>query len=200
MREYVHVMTDTETLSTANNALLLSIGACRFDIETGQTYDHFKCVLDRSTVEGMGLDISADTQAFWNKQSKEAQDLVFNNPNQIDYKTGMHDYANWLIAMRCKSESKKMQLWANDPDFDYVKLAHSMSVNNILPPWQYWEHKSCRTMEFIGEKFGIDRRSHFHRNGIHHDALDDAIYQVQYVSGIWNMIGVGTNSKPGRAE
>ena len=188
MRDYTHIMTDTETLSTADNAVILSIGACRFDINTGKILDSFYVVLASETVGELDLHVSQDTLEFWNKQEEAARKEVFGNPEAVDYATGIRAYADWVISMRAKSPAQKMCTWANDPDFDMTKLKNSMVALNILPPWQYWEHKSCRTMELLGEKHGIDKRRDYPRSGTKHHAGDDAAYQAQYVSGIWSRI------------
>jgi 3' exoribonuclease, RNase T-like len=188
MRDYVHIMTDTETLSTEDNAVLLSIGACHFDIDTAQILESFYVVLQTETVGDMNLHVSKDTLEFWEKQSVAAKAEVFNNPFAVDYVEGLRRYAEWIITMRAKSSKQKLCLWANDPDFDMVKLKNSMTAAGILPPWQYWEFKSCRTMELLGEKHGIDRRRDYPRGATHHHAGHDAAYQAQYVSGIWSKL------------
>ena len=190
MPKYTHIMVDSETTSTENNALILTVGACVFDPDTSTIGDTFYVQLKMAEGMALGLHTSKETLDWWKRQSPEAQRSAFEEgPSTMGYAEGLQSFANWLIAIRESNERKKIQLWANDPDFDCIKLIASMKAANILPPWQYWEHKSCRTMALIAElKFNINHKTAYARAGTYHNALDDAIHQARIVSDIWQKI------------
>lgn len=184
-------MTDIETTDTAPTAVILTIGACIFDLDTSEVMEQFYVKLDRNEGIALGLTESADTLAWWAKQSDAARLESFSpDPATVKgYKVGLQEFFAWIVAMRDKYPSRNFCHWANDPDFDLVKLERSAAACGLLPPWQYWEHKSCRTMELVGAKLGLDKKRDWKRAGLHHRADDDAVYQATYVSGIWRHIG-----------
>ncbi len=190
MRKINNFMVDIETTSTEPNAVILTIGACEFDIETGAIGATFYTKLRRSEGEALGLHTSQATLEWWLRQSDVARKEAFDEDNRtMPYAQGMADFANWLIKTRTKPDSSAINLWANDPDFDCVKLQESLKVCGILPPWQYWEHKSQRTMGLLASKLGTNPKTMCPRVGTHHNALDDSIHQARVVSTIWNLIG-----------
>jgi hypothetical protein len=193
MRKILNLMTDIETTDTAPTSVILTIGACVFDLDTSEILDQFYIKLDRNQGIDLGLTESADTLRWWasNKVSDAARrESLTPDPTTVKgYKEGLQEYFAWVVAMRDKYPARTFCHWANDPDFDLVKLDQSAKACGLLPPWQYWEHKSCRTMELVGAKLGLDKKRNWARTGTHHIAVDDAIYQATYVSGIWRHIG-----------
>jgi hypothetical protein len=191
MRKHTDIMTDIETTDTAPTSVILTIGSCVFDIDQSTILDKFYVKLDRNQGIELGLTESADTLKWWAKQSEVARmESLSPDPTTVSgYKEGLQGFFNWIIAMREKYPSRTVNMWANDPDFDLVKIERSAVACGLLPPWQYWEHKSCRTMELVGSKLGLDKKRDWPRTGTHHIAVDDAIYQAMYVSGMWRHIG-----------
>lgn len=190
MQPILSIMTDIETTDTAPSSVILTTGACVFNLATGEIGDKFYVKLNRMEGVEAGLTESASTIAFWGRQSEAARAESFDpDPATVTgYREGLKQYSDWVIAMRDKYPARELCMWANDPDFDLVKLQWSMGVFSILPPWQYWEHKSCRTMELVGKQLGIDKKRDFKRVGMHHRADDDAVYQASYVSAIWQRL------------
>ena len=68
------IMVDLETISTANNAVIVSIGATRFTLHEG-IIDKFSINVDPFDAKKYGLHIDPDTIAWWKKQPKEVSDL-----------------------------------------------------------------------------------------------------------------------------
>lgn len=66
-----HVMLDFETLSLKPDAVLLSIGACTFDTETGEVGNEFYLAIDPRTQHQRHID--ADTVLWWLKQDEAAR-------------------------------------------------------------------------------------------------------------------------------
>lgn len=184
-----HIVTDLETLSTASNALILTIGACEFDIETGTIGETFYRRLQIHDGTRLGFHISNSTLEWWERQSKEAYAAAFSDEGTEPVSAVLADFAKWVIHIREKDPKLELSMWANDPDFDMVILRNACEKVDILPPWQYFEHRSQRTMLFVGEKYGFNRKKSFPRSGTHHNALDDAIHQSKVISTIWQKIG-----------
>ena len=69
--EKYQVMIDIETLSTKNNAAILSIGAVKFNIKSG-VIDTYYQNIDASTAKKFNRDIDKSTLEWWSKQNPEA--------------------------------------------------------------------------------------------------------------------------------
>lgn len=63
----IHVSLDFETLSLKPDAVLLSIGACTFDTETGEVGNEFYLAIDPRTQHQRH--ISADTVLWWHSRT-----------------------------------------------------------------------------------------------------------------------------------
>ena len=71
-----HVMLDIETLGNKTNSVILSIGACYFNPETGDIGDTFNRHINVEDCVKSGLDMDASTVLWWMGQSKDAQSKI----------------------------------------------------------------------------------------------------------------------------
>lgn len=179
-------MPDIETLSTATNATILTLGACAFNIDTGEIVGKFHVQFSLEDQIKYGRHICKNTVEWWKKQSQEAQEEAFNQNDALPIPVAVQKLDDWVVSMRKLDPTMKANMWANDPDFDLVILTSMFRDVGKEPPWQYWESRSVRTMKMIGEKLKLALPK---REGTHHNALDDAIYQATLVSTVWNAIG-----------
>ena len=81
----MNVMVDLETLSTKNNATILTIGAIKFNLkdapgEGEQNTFYMRVNLD--SCKELGLDIDKNTEKWWNEQSPEAREEAFNEQDR----------------------------------------------------------------------------------------------------------------------
>lgn len=188
-----HFMVDIETLSTAVNAMVLSVGAVEFDPITGEIKREFYYELDLS--EQNGRHISASTVQWWFKQSVE-------NPKSIDlllkenkWKNGVEfvlhrlkDFIWGYESIRAGANRnegyKKIAVWACDPDFDLAILANLYEEHNLSVPWKYSEPKSVRTVRTLAELHSIG----LSRENALHNALEDCIRQVAEIAELNRVI------------
>ena len=77
----IQVMLDLETMSVRSNAAIASIGAVKFDTETG-IVDKFYRTVDLRTSKAVGLHVDPETVGWWNNQSKEARQALLKD-NEI---------------------------------------------------------------------------------------------------------------------
>lgn len=171
MQGTTDIMVDLETMDTAVTASILSIGACRIDWKTGETADPFYCVIDLQDCLANGLTKSASTEGFWNKQSPEAR-KVLTDPSVSLFK-GLADFGMYLKMFGVRS----VRLWGNGSDFDNAILSHAYSKMNLNLPWLFYNSRCYRTAKDLGkaQETWVD----LERVGVHHNALDDAIYQAK---------------------
>ena len=165
-----HIMFDTETLGTTADACILSIGAVKFDLDSGEVDDtgFYASVSVDSNLEAKRK-ISEDTLIWWLKQGPAAQG-VFHEAKQT-LKVALQDMTEWVGKGRyC--------VWSNGADFDLPMLAHAYSQFGMDPPWQFWDSRCFRTYKNLpGAK-----NTKLPVEGVKHNALSDAYNQVMQLT------------------
>jgi hypothetical protein len=164
-------MVDLETLGTTADAGILSIGAVSFNLETGEIDDeaYYASISIESNMD-QGRRVSEDTLLWWLKQSSAAQQ-VFHEPKVI-LPEALEEFVEWL--------PKKPFMWSNGADFDLPMLAHAMTQLNIKIPWDFWNNRCVRTYKGLPGAKAVTVL----REGVHHNALADAIHQAKLVAAI----------------
>lgn len=173
-KKYVHFMVDVETLSTEPNAVVLSIGALRFNPMSGQVLGSFHVKLNLT--EQRNRHISADTVQWWVNQLKEKNGFeLFSENNRTMVR-------NALIALREFMDDigvdDKRVVWACDPDFDCVILENLFNEYGFKVPWRYTEPKSVRTVRLLAELTGVKLPD----TKATHNAIEDCERQAMEVS------------------
>lgn len=180
-----HIMVDIETLSTAVNATVLSVGAVEFDPMSGKIEREFYSKLDLTNQAGRHIDVN--TMQWWIKQCLVNTDNIefLTKPNlykeNIDFvlvRLGAFLVGNDTHYVKRAEGYEKIALWACDPDFDLAVLADLYKEHNLILPWKYSEPKSVRTVRMLTQIAGID----VPQEAISHNALDDCIRQAKEVS------------------
>lgn len=188
MRNTTAVMTDLETMGTSFNSAIVSIGACAFDPAEEQTAaditERFYTTVTLQSCVTAGLQMSPDTIAWWLKQSKEAQMALFEEPHR-QLRQACIEFRLWVESLRPRVTT----LWANDPDFDYVILRNAFEAAGQMWPWQFWMHRSCRTIKDLAWPNGDV--PDFRAGTLHHRADDDAAAQATMVQAGYRKLVLG---------
>lgn len=180
-----HIMVDIETLSTAVNAAVLSIGAVEFDPMTGKIEREFYYELDLSEQTNRHVDIN--TMQWWIKQCMVNTDniefLLKNNRKKDAVAYVLHELGAFVnggaeYAMTRVEGYEKIALWACDPDFDIAILADLYKEHNLPVPWKFSEPKSVRTVRMLTQLAGMEIPT----QEADHNALNDCIRQAKEVS------------------
>lgn len=175
-----HLMVDIETLSTHPNAAVIAIGAVYFDLMTGETGAEFYCTISRASCERFGLHIDPNTLAWWKKQSGAAQ-AVLNDPDAIELDVALQQLS-WFIQNH--GGVAQTQVWGNGAPFDNVIIASAFRATGFPLPWKFWNDRDVRTIvEFCG-LLGINPKQTTTFDGVRHNALDDAKFQIKYTTQI----------------
>jgi hypothetical protein len=154
------VMFDLETLDTKPSAVVLSLGAVKFDPrQKGLDPDaeRLSLRLEIDPQSAMGRTISDDTIAWWATQSKEAQEAAFGEVDRTPVLEAIEQFHKFV--------------W------------NSERVWSIGKPyaWQYWQVRDSRTLfDFVDGQ--LDRTKH-------HDAVEDAVAQAEAVQRALCKIG-----------
>jgi hypothetical protein len=170
----VDVMIDIEALGTnATYPMIAQIGAVLFDNNTGQTVDSKVWNINIKKSHGA---IEADTVLFWLGQSREAIDSVFFSSPRIPLSQALADLKSNYI-------DKAKGVWARSPNFDLRILsdAADLARDDEMPqfkeyiPFRKWRDE--RVLRDMLDLHGIV----VPRVGVGHNALDDALSQVNVV-------------------
>jgi exodeoxyribonuclease VIII len=171
-------MLDIETLGVSVTAPIISIAAVYFDPKTGVIGDCFYRVinLDSSLVHGV---IEAKTLAWWMTQSDEARS-VFSDKSATTIQDALNQLSTFVNQ---KGNSRSIQVWGNGASFDNAIIAQAYRKIGLDLPWAFRNDRDVRTIVYLCQELkNVDVLSSVQREGTHHNALDDAIYQARYVS------------------
>ena len=179
-----HIMIDLETLGTFMNAPVITIGACFFNPMTGEIGDTFYERIDIAEAMKYGR-ADPETLRWWLTQNPDAQKELAKKGNPA---------AEVLEAFKAfYKKSQDGQVWGNGPTFDITMLDYQFDrVLGEKAPWPFWNVRCVRTVVEMAEGI-VKRPAHYTRKDVVHSALDDCIFQVEYVSKMWRaLIGPAT--------
>lgn len=135
-------MIDIETLSTANNAIILTIGAIKFNryekIKELKDMETFYVRICKESCENLGMDLDENTLKWWNSQNEKARYEALLNTDRTDIKLALGKLS--LFLRKCNN------IWANSPTFDCIILENAYKICNLQIPWKFWNIRDCRTV------------------------------------------------------
>lgn len=167
-----HVMVDLETLGTVADAVILSLGAVRFDPQTEEIDDagFYRSISIESNLDYRRR-IQEDTLIWWLKQNATAQ-AVFHKPKET-LETALCDFSDWL-----GDDSSFM--WSNGADFDLPMLALAYTQTTVEIPWKFYNSRCYRT--FVNSPAAL--ATGIKKPTARHNALLDAIDQAKTMQAI----------------
>lgn len=186
-----HVMLDLETLGTAADAAILSIGAVRFDPVKGviDDWDTFYAVVRDS--EGSS---DPDTVLWWLRQSADARAAVADPLGDVFVCSEFGVLT--LLTQWLGDDPKGLQLWSNGPTFDEVILRSAYARAGMDWPFSFRRSRCCRTLRALAELAGFgeteqDARALGILNLTPHRADHDAIRQAYFACLHYTALGLG---------
>jgi hypothetical protein len=171
MGDTIDVMVDLETMSTQNNASIVSIGAVVFSKEGVSAYDGFYRAVSLESCQKLGLHIEAGTVMWWMKQSSEARAALAGGSALA---TALQEFTAWVHQQMTHRGAISVRLWGNGATFDNVILRSAYAAAGLEPPWKFWNDRCYRTLRAQYPDLALPDRG-----GVHHNALDDAKYQAE---------------------
>lgn len=166
----VNVMIDIETLGTSTDAVILSIGATKFNAD--EIIDTFAVAIDPSSCQQYGMKIDAGTVMWWMHPDRAAARQELLADEKVDIFSALDGFAQWF-------GDKSLPTWGNGASFDNVLVRAAFAKVNLPCPWAFWDDRCYRTMK------NMYPESVMIREGTHHAALDDAVYQTKHLQLIW---------------
>ena len=179
-------MIDIETMGSGPQAAIVAIGACYFDIETGEIEKTFECTINLTSSALYG-DIDPETVKWWLNQSHEAQQEIVTA--SMSLYEGLKRLSHFVTS---NADQPKIAVWANAPSFDctILKSAYESCVGPDEAPWQFWNENCCRTIISLAELItGVNyKKNRPFKTGVKHSALADAMHQAGYVSDAYQAL------------
>lgn len=175
------LMIDLETLGTdTEEAPVISIGAAWFDIDTktiGPTYYRVLNVTDQIDTKTRFVDTS--TLKFWMNQQNAAKSIF--RDEALPTKQVLIEFRQWIMntakAGPKSKATKKCNPWGNGAGFDINLMESMFKSYNVDCPWLFYNVMDLRTFKrFQGQSKKVEKLE-----GVNHNALDDAINQINYI-------------------
>ena len=188
-------MVDIETGSTSPESAILSIGACIFDPKVVNTADElransFSAVISFESNEAANREFSGGTMKWWLQQSQEAIAGLFEG-NITQLNSALVEFKTWVNS----HVPQPVYVWAKSPSFDVVILESAFKQAKQIWPFQFWNTRDVRTIETLAFPNGPDELPL--REGVHHRAVDDAIYQAICVQTGYQRLGLSATADIG---
>lgn len=162
-------MLDLETLGNTRGAPIVQIGAAKFK-DDGTVLASFIRNIDLNSLEKYNFEVDYKTVGWWLSQEDAAIKSVFCSEPRVNIRQALHEFIEWI-------EHPTQYLYWSHATFDPPILMNNIAkvgLPNVIP-FRAW--RDIRTLtHFTGKISGGERE------GIHHNALDDCLYQVKYVS------------------
>lgn len=153
-------MIDIETLDSNPTASIVQIGV----VDETMTGFCRSINIDDALKHGT---VSGDTLHWWMRQSDDARYNVFDNQIGFGLKSSLEKLNKFIV------ENQITHLWSH-ASFDIPILVNAFRQVGITPEWDFRNLRDLRTIEhFYGDDIEWEKRE-----GVHHNALDDAEYQM----------------------
>lgn len=173
-------MIDIETLGNDFTTTVLSVGAVAFNSDG--IIGEYIANLDYFEQLRMGRTTTKDTVEWWKKQKPEAKGVFAPDSKQLSVADFLVDFEEFIDMNLTEVGELRDQLkvWGNGANFDIVimedlwKQHHNQGRSGI--PWKFWNVWCFRTFNHVTKCKDLVKRE-----GIHHNALDDAIFQANCV-------------------
>ena len=174
------IMLDLETLSTQSDAVILTMGAIKFDpfTQTPSTGD-FYLRINVDEQAALGRHIDDGTINWWGTQPADVRDEALSDENRVT----LDDFTNQLNKFLVGAGD----IWCQGPVFDIVILESLYKQLGKPVPWQYWQIRDSRTL------FGVHGDPRVKGKAGLHNALEDCKSQAGAVQQVYKNLGITKN-------
>lgn len=177
-----NLMVGIETLSSREDAAILSLGAVFFNTKLGSTHEAFHAVIKPSSKYFGHID--PDTVIWWMKQSDDARGALFENTKASELRVALANFSEFTFR---NNGAEPLKVWSKSPNFDLTIVRNAMKRTNQTAPWEYWNERDVRTCLDLGNLMGVDIKKRPDED-TEHSAIGDAIYQAKQVIDVYEHI------------
>ena len=176
----INIMMDIETTGIRPGCRVLSIGLAVFYTVNGEATIGNTITIYPSLTEQVGID-DPSTLQWWSTQSPEARNVFADNHiNGVSvgkafelFKEFIQNAVDWHKSLNDGAEKVNVCIWGNGATFDNSIVQRMFEAKGYPVPWNTFGDRCYRTA------FNMLGRPSLPREGVHHNALDDAVYQAQ---------------------
>lgn len=170
-------MLDLETLGVTNDAVILTLGAVKFDPHSAnEPHSPLYFAIDITEQQDKGRIIDPGTVEWWGRQSQEAQDAALGEDNRISMTEAINQLNKFMVGVT--------DIYCQGPTFDICMLENFYAMVGKSVPWQFWQIRDSRT---IFKLVGYDSKKN---NVAAHNALADAYSQAIGVQDVVKLLGI----------
>ena len=174
----MELMIDIETVSTRPDAAIMAIGACKFDISTGEIGETFYTAVDLDSCFDLGMRADGGTLEFWMSQDTAVAAKLFENTMPV------YTALRMLYLFAYKGIDG---IWSHS-SFDPVILEHACRLTHNIIPWAFRQIRDVRTLVWLGRQAGLSIPE---KPDDAHYALADAVHQAKYCSVLYQQLVKG---------
>jgi hypothetical protein len=161
------IMVDLETLGQKAGSVIVAVGAVKFCGLRGITHTFYERV-SAEDCERQGLRCDAATVLWWLAQDEVARLEILKPASFLrSVLTRFHSWSHEGDGVD--------EIWGNGASFDPVVLGAAYDACGMERPWKFWNERCFRTMKALNL---VEPPS---REGVHHNALDDATHQAKWL-------------------
>lgn len=173
-----HAMIDLETLGTGTDAVVLTIGAVKFNPNSSDApHSEFYYRFDVNEQLNKGRSVDHSTLDWWGQQDPVVMEEALGDNDRTDVATVLKELQTWCVGVE--------NIWAHGVAFDIVLLESLFTMYETHYPWPFWKIRDSRTL------FGIlpkDPRKN--KTFEAHNALEDARMQAVCVQEAIKELGL----------
>lgn len=166
-------MIDIETMASQLRQPMIQFAGVYFDPATKEEGQSLEICLDLNLLQNAGFRVDKDTLVWWLDQNTSIlQDILMRGENPVEA----------LVKIKKFAKDAKY-IWSHST-FDFVILQNHLKVFNLKP----LGHKKQMDINTLVKLSGINTKDYDWTKKTH-DALDDCVFQIQYVSDAIQKIG-----------
>jgi exodeoxyribonuclease VIII len=173
-------MIDIETWGTENDAVIVSLGAVKFDLHVASKdiiSDSFYVAIDPQSCMAYKLSVSANTLKWWMDPARDKPRNDWIESEKVDLATALDGFSQWY-------GTRSLPTWGNGATFDNIIMRSAFKAVGMELPWDFWDDRCYRTFKNLAPEIKLVRK------GDHHNALDDAISQAKHMQEITDHLGI----------
>tara|TARA_E500000318_G_C3549230_1_gene208124 strand:- start:999 stop:1541 length:543 start_codon:yes stop_codon:yes gene_type:complete len=172
-----NAMIDIETLSTDFKAVVLTLGAVKFDPFTKEISDplYLKLSVDDQLEQGRITD--ERTLAWWGQQEESVRKEAFSEDGRVSVEEALNQLDKW--------SHNTHRVWCQGPSFDFPIIYDLYKTYDREMPWKFWNQRDARTVTSLIPE-NIKQKINFNA----HNAIEDVYAQAKCVQYVYNKLGV----------
>lgn len=167
------LMIDLETMGTAADAAVVSIGAVFFDLQTETIGARFRKNINLITSVKHGGAMDPSTVMFWMKQGDAVRQPIWMGGEPIS--EVLIDFVNWC-GLHCSRDT--LRPWGNGASFDLSIISSALKRSSLPEPWHFWNERCFRTVKAMYPGVPYDTAE---KGEMAHDPLVDCEFQIRHL-------------------